>query len=111
MLRSPYARGNKRRFTLSRRLGGPQNRSRGRGEDILFLPGIEPRLLGRPDLNLVAILTEISQSTVTKKIDYKIPQPHLLLTSVTELIDEHTKSPLPPFSLCVQSSIIGRVHL
>jgi hypothetical protein len=36
-------------------------KSYGEGENLVSLPGIEPRLFGRPARNLVAIPTELSR--------------------------------------------------
>jgi hypothetical protein len=49
------------RCTLDRRLGGPQSRSGrcGMKKNLLPLPGIELRLLGRPVYSLFAVPTEI----------------------------------------------------
>jgi hypothetical protein len=51
-------------YPFSRRLGGPQSRSRRFGENtsILHVQGKEPRLLGRPARGLVAALTGIPTS-------------------------------------------------
>jgi hypothetical protein len=62
-LRPLYHRGNRLRCPLYRRLFGPQSRSRRYGEEtnLLFLLGIEPRILGRAAHNQVATPTDMYQ--------------------------------------------------
>jgi hypothetical protein len=51
------------RYAFYRRLGRPQSWAGryGEGKNLLPLPGIKPRLLGRPARSLVAIPTELSR--------------------------------------------------
>jgi len=54
------------RYLLSRRLGGSESRFGCYGEDN-FIPllEIEPRFLGRPNVNLDIIPTEVSRANLT----------------------------------------------
>jgi hypothetical protein len=64
-------RGKNTRHPLNRKLGGPKDQSERFGEEInlLLLPGIEPRFLGRPLHNLVITLTCYPDSLVTWRGD------------------------------------------
>jgi hypothetical protein len=62
-----YPQGNRHRYPMDRRLGGPQGRSGRCGEEInlFLLPWIEPwYLLGRPARRLFTIPTELSRSHI-----------------------------------------------
>jgi hypothetical protein len=66
-------RGKSRRYPLDRRLRGPQSRCRRYGEEkhLLLLPGIEPRLLGRPARCLIAISTQLSRLPYWNRLPMK----------------------------------------
>jgi hypothetical protein len=53
-----YSQGNRPRYTLYRRLSGPQSRSghHGREKNLLPLPGIESRYLSHPS-HILAIIS------------------------------------------------------
>jgi hypothetical protein len=65
---SLYPWKNTPRYSLYRRLGGAQSRSRRYGEDknLLPMPGIETRFLDRRARILVPILTELSRHQTIK---------------------------------------------
>jgi hypothetical protein len=58
-----HARGKSYRYPLYKRMGGAQNQSGNWGieKNLLPLPGIELRFLGRPVSSLVCIPTELFQ--------------------------------------------------
>ena len=58
-LRSLCPQVDSTRYTLNRRIDGPQSWC-GRFEETLSVPGMEPRFLDRPNRIVVTILTELS---------------------------------------------------
>jgi hypothetical protein len=68
-LRAPAALppGIQPQYSLYRRLGGPHSTYGRYGEDSL--PGIEPRLLDRPALSLIAISTELTRLPIGRETE------------------------------------------
>lgn len=62
------------------RLGAPQSRSEGFGEDInrFPLPGIELRLLDRPAYSAVTVQTELPRLTLAPLDEVILPLPYLV---------------------------------